>query len=293
MNKYILLFAFAFLFLNLNAQDDTIIKQSTEKNSAVENKMAPINSDYRLQTKNASFGDRELLIKDISAMNFKGSRNGVVEYLTDNNQPIRSIEKTKDIIGVVQNEAGQVLIGATIAAYDKGRLTVGTATSLNGVFELTTNGSELEIRYLGYQSIRKNIQYFLDNPVITLNKDPLNLPKVIVTAMQDYSSGCCCNHCYHIKTNAPISEINLDISFTSTKWQVYPNPTINKITVKTVFSDGIFKLLSTNGQILETIPIYHLQTDINLDKYPAGSYYLRYESESWVETFGPIVKVNY
>lgn len=71
MNKYILLFTFAFLFLNLNAQDDTIIEQSTAKNSTVENKIATINPDYRLQTKNASLGDRELLIKDIPAMIFE------------------------------------------------------------------------------------------------------------------------------------------------------------------------------------------------------------------------------
>jgi len=278
MEKHLLFITLVLFSIGMNAQNSSSIHDDEGKVILEERIISPAQNDLIQMTKGPFLGDLEYLRpKTIRALNFE-----------ENN-----------IIGTVQNEAGERLIGAHVLLYNGDRFVEGTVSSEYGLYELIfkNNATEIEISHLGYQPIRESVAYFLDNPMVVL-KEGIDLETVVVTAESNNAfGGSVCWGMVGSPINLVIKDsiainLELNINFHSTKWQVYPNPAIDRITVKTVFSEGVFKLLAANGQVLKLIPIQELQTEINLDGYPAGSYYLRYESKMWVETFGPVVKVG-
>lgn len=280
MKKQLLLLIATFLSINIS-----LFAQENEKIISVENIVSLVSNSQVSVTDN----DKNTL----AVRGRKSANTGVYEQLANiaEAEPIEPANLEKDLIGVVQNEVGEPLMFATIATYKDNRLLNGNTTSLSGVFELIipSEATEIEVSYLGYQPKREKVQYFIDNPVVTLKKGT-DLPEVIVLG---YGSS---RRSIWICDGNLIGRVAVDsilqVGFNATTWNVYPNPTLERITIKTVFQDGIFNLLSASGQVLKTISNDGELTEVNLNGYPAGHYYLRYQSETWSETFGPILKLK-
>lgn len=217
----------------------------------------------------------------------KGNPFGVYEVLKLEIQKEPTETKIK---AIVQDEQQTPLIEAAVAAYADGNILKATTTNDKGEFSLTVPAEteKIEISYLAHQVFKAAPAYFIDHPIISL-KQNANLPEVVLVAKAEKITGGCIWHLLEERTD---SIATLNIGFAATSWQVYPNPTLESIRVKTVFTDGQFHLMNASGQILKTFSLEVIQNAISLTAYPAGAYFLKYESSTWSETYGPIIKVS-
>lgn len=108
--------------------------------------------------------DRQILLKKVEGKENASQQSG----------------QKKLIQGLVKDEKGEVIIGATIKVKDT---TIGTATDMNGLYNLTvpSENSVLVVSYIGYttQEVKVGKQ---QNIIITLKEDQKTLEEVVVTA---------------------------------------------------------------------------------------------------------------
>jgi hypothetical protein len=69
--------------------------------------------------------------------------------------------------------------------------------------------------------------------------------------------------------------------------KIYPNPTTEKITLEISnlenLSEGVFKLYSLNGQLLQEQPVHSITTTVSLAGMPAGAYILKVQINDQIE----------
>lgn len=96
----------------------------------------------------------------------------------DTNIQTNHQQQVKKIKGKVVDANGEPIIGASVL--EKGNTQNGTITDIDGNFELSTSGKELQVSYIGYVTQIVLIKAETTNYKITLNEDNKTLDEVVV-----------------------------------------------------------------------------------------------------------------
>lgn len=95
-------------------------------------------------------------------------------------------KKTRQITGVIKDEYGEPVMGATVMVAGT---TIGTATDIDGKFMLTipASATTLKVSYIGYTTMETKLNAKTGNYNITINPDVQALQDVVVTGYQTIS----------------------------------------------------------------------------------------------------------
>jgi|GEM_PF-6166836 len=201
----------------------------------------------------------------------------------------------KTLQGLVINQNGEELVGATVLSKINHPYLTGTVADMNGNFSVALFESDtIKISYIGYQDKLVSYEDLSFDKLIMLEKTDYDLGPVVVTAYQNpwrrncgvLSDGLC----------LPSSQnrtITLDIQIEGEKWQVYPNPTQGNLMVESEYTKtGSIELLDMNGKLLQRYPAEKRKELLNLNQHPAGTYYLRHLTDDQSRFIGKVVKVD-
>lgn len=122
----------------------------------------------------------EQVLKEMPVVYEVNDRQILLKKAEGKENASRQSGQKKLIQGLVKDEKGEVIIGATIKVKDT---TIGTVTDMNGLYNLTVpfENSVLVVSYIGYttQEVEVGKQ---QNIIITLKEDQKTLEEVVVTA---------------------------------------------------------------------------------------------------------------
>jgi len=122
----------------------------------------------------------EQVLKEMPVVYEVNDRQILLKKAEGKENASRQSGQKKLIQGLVKDEKGEVIIGATIKVKDT---TIGTVTDMNGLYNLTvpSENSVLVVSYIGYttQEVEVGKQ---QNIIITLKEDQKTLEEVVVTA---------------------------------------------------------------------------------------------------------------
>lgn len=202
----------------------------------------------------------------------------------------------QNISGQILDEEGLPIIGANLLIEEDGIHQGGTATDLNGNYELTLKQEQdLKITFLGYETLWMTLEDLLSNPFLTLKENTYNLDVVVVTAESvDLIKHTITCYCPIIRSEETviIAEESEEEAF-NIQWNYFPNPTTNqvKITVDQEL-EGIVEVMDMQGRILQQLNVDQWPFSLNLAQYPAGTYVLRLHTEDKTELIGQVVKID-
>jgi len=196
----------------------------------------------------------------------------------------------KELIGLIEDENGEPLIGVNIVNYKDENRFGGTCTDKNGIYELSTNADSVEISYLGYETIKLSIQALEQDPFIVMKNTSIGLPELVVTgfAIQQGKPRWCGNR-------SVVSDGIMEgqVNESQIEYKIYPNPSLNIVTIDiSRRNEGQITLITSNGIELYTEKIKRSKLQLDLARYPSGSYYIKYEEQEIIKILGPIIKVS-
>lgn len=202
----------------------------------------------------------------------------------------------ESISGQILDEAGQPIIGANLLIEEDGIHQGGTATDLDGKYELKLRKEQdLKITFLGYETLWMTLEDLLLNPVLTLKENTYNLEEIVVIA-----NGSIIKECHYICCFCPIISSE-EVIITSEKpndalqvqWNYFPNPTTDQVNI-TVNQEieGSIEIMDMQGRGLQSLIVDQWPFSINLAQYPAGTYLLRLHAEDRTELIGQVVRIE-
>lgn len=198
-----------------------------------------------------------------------------------------------DIIGYVVDETGQPLTGATVSIYEKDVFKAGDVTDKFGQFSIDEKEfDEIIVRYLGYTN-RKITQHEIaaDNWVV-LKPDGILLDEIVIRAYNPRNRRGCGGCCYPIKVEATKDTVIVETANYQTL-SFFPNPTRNLIRVTLEEeSTGVIEIINTSGAVLDNFSFSGITVDIDLNRYPAGTYILRHFNKEDVYMVGKVIKIE-
>lgn len=183
-------------------------------------------------------------------------------------------EQASSLIFVV-DQSGAPLIGANVACYEKGQFLVGNTTDLEGAAELALAGDEVEISYLGYETLVINPTALASEGIAILAPNALNLETVVVQAFTVERHSNCCHFCccgsveqvleIH-RAEAPAEpEAPLEV-------KIYPNPSPDMVFIESPDLEGAVQLFALNGHLIEEEICQNGQVQFDLTNLAAGLY---------------------
>ena len=206
------------------------------------------------------------------------------------------------ISGYVYNLDGEPLVGATIKSTSANVPVVGTVADVEGYFELESESEFYEINYVGYRGKIFSSKDLKDAPLIEMEEIAFNLDEVVVRAYTFplFRSCCFCGCSERISRGVQKADETIASKkdpfpekSNNDNWLIYPNPAFNQLNVtSTTKEEGQIQLISPNGQVLKTQNINAINTELNLNQLPGGTYYLRYRNKNSQKLIGTVVKMG-
>ena len=196
--------------------------------------------------------------------------------------------------GTIIDANGNALAGATVLAYKNEVFIDGKTTDQNGDFSLLTDTFDyIKASYIGFKEVELSFEDVLFDDLIVMEENSFELDQIVVKA---YNYRIKCHYRCHCKYCKSI-EVKKTESFKSIiekkPWNYFPNPTQGRVEINLDQElKGFIEIFGSKRELLDSKIINEFPMTISLHNYPAGIYFLRYNSNGWVEDIGKIVKVD-